>query len=45
MMRYKQVIGRNLRARTLPAQKAEAAVGKVLNIMTNLGMPVTRKAA
>lgn len=46
MMRYKQLIGRSLRARTLPAQKGEAAVGcKVLNIMTNLGMPVTRKVA
>ncbi len=46
MMRYKQAIGRSLRARTLPTQKVEAAVGcKVLNTMTNLGMPVTRKAA
>ncbi len=46
MMRYKQVIGRGLRARTLPAQKVEAAAGcKVMNIMTNLGMPLTRKVA
>ena len=46
MMRYKQVIGRGLRARSLPAQKVEAAVGcKVMNIMTSLGMPATRKVA
>ncbi|CAO3456348.1 Transposase [Azospirillum argentinense] len=46
MMRYKQLIGRNLRARTLPAQKVEATVGcKVMNIMTRLGMPTTRKVA
>ncbi|HYH36971.1 MAG TPA: IS5 family transposase [Azospirillum sp.] len=46
MMRYKQLIGRSLRARSLPTQKAEAAVGcKVMNIMTNLGMPVSRKRA
>ena len=44
MMRYKQLIGRSLRARTLPAQKVEATVGrKVMNIMTSLGMPTTRK--
>ena len=46
MMRYKQVISRSLRARTLPTQKVEAAVGcKVLNIMATLGMPVSRKGA
>lgn len=46
MMRYKQLIGCCLRARSLPAQKVEAAVGcKVINIMTSLGMPVTRKVA
>ncbi len=44
MMRYKQVIGRSQLARTLPAQKLEAAVGcKVMNIMTSLGMPATFK--
>ncbi|HYF88020.1 MAG TPA: IS5/IS1182 family transposase, partial [Azospirillum sp.] len=38
--------GRSLRARTLPAQKVEAAIGcKVMNLMTSLGMPVTRKVA
>ena len=46
MLRYKTLIGRSLRARTLPAQKVEASVGcKVLNIMTSLGMPVSRKVA
>ncbi|MCW2238991.1 hypothetical protein M2351_003621 [Azospirillum canadense] len=46
MLRYKTLIGRSLRARTPPAQKVEAAVGgKVLNIMTSLGMPVSRKVA
>jgi transposase len=44
MMRYKTVIGRRLRARTLPTQKAEAAAGcKILNIMTRLGMPVSQR--
>jgi transposase len=44
MMRYKTVIGRRLHARTLPMQKAEAAAGcKVINVMTRLGMPVSRR--
>jgi hypothetical protein len=44
MMRYKTVTGRRLYARTLPTQKAEAAVGcKVLNVMAHLGMPVSRR--
>ena len=35
MRRYKVVIGRTLRARTLPTQKTEAKIGcKVLNVMT-----------
>jgi transposase len=46
MMRYKTVIGRRLHARTMPTQEAEAAAGcKVLNIMTRLGMPVSRRIA
>ncbi|CAO3357881.1 Transposase [Azospirillum palustre] len=46
MLRYKTSIGRSLRARTLPTQKAEAAAGcTVLNIMASLGMPVSRKVA
>ena len=44
MFRYKKVIGRGLHARTLPAQKTEVAC-KVLNIMTGLGMPVSRRIA
>jgi hypothetical protein len=46
MLRYKTIIGRTLRARTLPAQKLEARVGcKVLNRMTTLGTPVARRLA
>src|ERR671917_657847 len=44
MFRYKTVIGRDLRARTLPAQKTEArAACSVLNRMTRLGMPVSQR--
>lgn len=44
MMRYKHLIGRSLRARSLSTQKVETALGcKVMNIMTSLGMPATRK--
>jgi transposase len=44
MMRYKALIGRRLHARTLPTQKTEAAAGcKVINIMTQLGMPVSQR--
>jgi hypothetical protein len=42
MFRYKKVIGRGLHARTLPTQKTEVAC-KVINIMTALGMPVSRQ--
>jgi hypothetical protein len=42
MFRYKKVIGRGLRARTLPTQKTKVAC-KVINIMTALGMPVSRQ--
>ena len=46
MLRCKVLIGRSLRARALPTQKIEAAVGcKVMNVMTSLGMPVSRKVA
>ncbi len=45
-MRYKQVIGRGLRARSLPTQKVEAAIAcKVMTIITSVGMPVSRKSA
>jgi transposase len=44
--RYKILIGRKLRARTLSAQKVEARIAcKVINRMTSLGMPVSRKVA
>jgi len=46
MFRYKTIIGRTLRARTLPAQKVEARIAcRVLNRMTALGMPISRKVA
>ncbi len=46
VFRYKAIIGRCLRARTLPAQRTEAKVGcSVLNRMTWLGMPVSQRAA
>jgi hypothetical protein len=42
MYRYKTIIGRCLRARTLPNQQTEAKIGcNVLNRMTDLGMPVS----
>ena len=44
--RYKAIIGRGLRARTLPSQKTEArAACSVLNRMARLGMPVSRRIA
>jgi hypothetical protein len=46
MFRYKKLIGRGLHARSLPTQKTEATVAcKVINIMTSLGMPVSRRVA
>lgn len=46
MLRYKILVGRSLRARTLSAQKAEAkAACAVINRMTSLGMPTSRKVA
>jgi len=42
MFRYRTLIGRRLRARSLPGQKAEARMGcAVINRMTQLGMPVS----
>ena len=44
-LRCTTLIGRSLHARTLPRQKTEAKVAcKVINIMTGLGMPVSRRA-
>jgi len=46
MFRFKAIIGSNLRARTLPAQKTEAeAACSVLNRMTRLGMPMSQRIA
>jgi hypothetical protein len=46
VFRYKTIIGRRLRARTLPSQKTEARVAcSVLNRMTRLGMPVSQRIA
>ena len=46
MFRYKAIIARSLRARTLPAQRTEARVAcSVLNRMTRLGMPVSQRIA
>ncbi len=46
VFRYKAIIGRGLRARTLPAQKTEARVAcSVLNRMAGLGMPVSQRIA
>ena len=46
MFRYKAIIGRRLRARTLSSQKTEARAGcAVLNRMTRLGMPASQRIA
>ena len=45
MLRYKVLIGRSLHARTLSTQRTEARIAcTVINIMTGLGMPVSRRA-
>ncbi|MCW2239282.1 IS5 family transposase [Azospirillum canadense] len=44
--RYKTLIGHRLQARTLSAQKVEARIAcAVINRMTSLGMPASRKLA
>jgi hypothetical protein len=46
LYRYKVLIGRSLRARTLSAQKVETWIAcAVINRMTSLGMPVSQKVA
>jgi transposase len=46
MFRYKTLIGRRLRARSLPGQRVEARTGcAVINRMTRLGMPVSCRVA
>jgi hypothetical protein len=44
MQRYKRIFGNTMKARALPQQKTEAWISaSALNIMTNLGMPVSVK--
>ena len=44
MLRYKTIIGPKMKARKLLQQKTEADISvRVLNIMTNLGMPISVK--
>jgi hypothetical protein len=44
--RYKQIIGPELRARSLPTQKTEVAIAvKVLNRMARTGMPISVRVA
>lgn len=46
IQRYKRIIGNKLKARILPRQKTEAQVSvRVLNRMTQLGMPITIRVA
>ena len=42
--RYKVLIGRTMRSRTVQGQRVEARVGcRILNTMTALGMPQSRR--
>jgi hypothetical protein len=44
IQRYKRIIGNGMKARALPQQKTEAWFStSALNMMTNLGMPVSVK--
>lgn len=46
IFRYKTIIARGLRARTLPAQKIEARIAcSVINRMSRLGMPISQRTA
>ncbi len=46
MFRFKTIIGPNLKSRTLPNQKSEAATAvRCLNTLTALGMPVSVRTA
>jgi hypothetical protein len=46
MICYKTLIDRRVHARTLPPQKTESAAAcKVINVMTDLGMPVSQYIA
>jgi len=46
VQRYKRILGNTLHARDLDRQKQEAMIGcSVLNKMTSLGMPISRRYA
>ena len=46
VLRYKMIIGPKMKARKLSQQKTEAGISvRVLNIMKNLGMPISVKVA
>ena len=46
MLRYKKIIGPNMKAREIPQQKTEGGIGaRVLNRMTSLGMPESHKVS
>ena len=46
MYRYKTIIGRSMRSRTLDGQRIEVQLAsKILNTMTLLGMPDSYKVA
>ena len=45
-LRYKTIIGREMKARTLAGQRVEARIGcSILNRMAKLGMPESYRAA
>ena len=44
--RYKTILGREMKARTLAGQRVEARIGcRILNTMVRLGMPESYRAA
>ena len=46
MLRYKKIIGPNMKAREIPQQNTEGGIGvRVLNRMTSLGMPESYKVS
>ena len=46
MFRYQTLIGRSMRARSLPGQKVEARIAcSVINRMIRLGMPASSRLA
>ncbi len=46
MLRYKKIIGPNLKAREIPQQKTEGGIAvRALNRMTSLGMPESYKVS